>query len=78
MELLNETTSYKTQLRKGEELNGYLQKVYKWIEDFYRTITLRINWLLGRINKGDGVSGTFTTVDGKTVTVENGIITSIS
>lgn len=31
----------------------------------------------GILDKGEGVSGTFTTADAKTVTVENGVITSI-
>lgn len=38
------------------------------------------NWLNSiviRLNSGDGVSGTFTTTDGKTVTVTSGIITEI-
>lgn len=78
MDLLNETTSYKTQLRKGDDLNGYLQRTFKWIEDFYKNIAFKVNWILGRVNKGDGVSDTFTTADGKTVTVENGIITDIT
>ena len=30
-----------------------------------------------RLNTGNGVTGTFTTTDGKTVTVTNGIITGI-
>ena len=33
--------------------------------------------LVIRLNSGDGISGTFTTVDGKTVTVTDGIITEI-
>lgn len=38
------------------------------------------NWLNSiviRLNSGDGVSGTFTTADAKTVTVTDGIITEI-
>lgn len=38
------------------------------------------NWLNSiviRLNSGDGVSGTFTTADAKTVTVVDGIITEI-
>ena len=39
------------------------------------------NWLNSiviRLNSGDGVSGTFTTADAKTVTVVDGIITEIT
>jgi len=36
-----------------------------------------INSLVIRLNSGDGVSGTFTTADAKTVTVVDGIITEI-
>jgi hypothetical protein len=31
-----------------------------------------------RLTGGTGITGTFTTVDGKTITVANGIITSIT
>lgn len=36
-----------------------------------------LNSLVIRLNTGDGVSGTFTTADAKTVTVTDGIITEI-
>lgn len=39
------------------------------------------NWLnsiIIRLNSGDGVSGTFTTADAKTVTVVDGIIVNIT
>ena len=37
----------------------------------------RIKDILAALDAGIGVSDTFTTVDGKTVTVVNGVITSI-
>jgi hypothetical protein len=48
-----------------------------WIENIYSNITKRVNWGVDRLNRGDGVSGTFMTTDGKTISVENGVITKI-
>lgn len=36
-----------------------------------------LNSLVIRLNSGDGVTDTFTTTDGKTITVVDGIITEI-
>lgn len=56
----------------------YMGKFLRWIEDnIYAEIVKRVNWNTSRLNKGDGISGTFTTVDGKTITIENGIVSSI-
>jgi hypothetical protein len=58
-------------------LFAYLKKQVMWIENIYSNITKRVNWGVDRLNRGDGVSGTFMTTDGKTITVENGVITKI-
>lgn len=43
-----------------------------------RVWTLWAQSIVRRVNEGDGVTSTFTTVDAKTVTVTNGIITDIT
>jgi len=76
MELLKQSEKFIT-YKKESDLIKYLHKFVFWIENLYSEIAKRVNWNVGRLNKGDGVTDTFTTVDGKTVTVENGIIVDI-
>lgn len=77
-----------------DEEDTYTEGNVLWLDADYglrandadNTVGLRINFstkkidLTGdlRINNEDGVSGTFTTADGKTVTVTKGIITNIA
>ena len=43
-----------------------------------RVWTLWVQSVVRRLNEGDGITGTFTTADAKTVTVTNGVITDIT
>lgn len=60
----NEAKSLQQLVEKLNQANGLLQEVYKKI---YNDIHLQ----------ADRASGTFTTTDGKTITVVKGIVTSI-
>jgi len=83
MELLKNTERFTTPDESSNlkdsvaNIFRYIHKQIFWIEGFYSEIAKRVNWAVGRLNKGEEVSGTFTTTDGKTVTVENGLITKI-
>ncbi len=55
-------------ITEDRELNAFLYQLSTNINDLFSLI---------EANKVSGATGTFTTVDGKTVTVTNGIITSI-
>jgi hypothetical protein len=77
MELLKQSEKFIT-YQRGADLIQYLHKLVFWIENVYAETAKRVNWNVGRLNKGNGIMGTFTTTDGKTVTVENGIVTNIT
>jgi len=83
MELLKQSERFTTCKEEGslkETVSGIvtcLRKLIFWLENIYGEIAKRVNWNVGRLNKGDGISDTFTTTDGKTITVENGVITKI-
>lgn len=65
---------YKTPIDKNG-LNEAIKQALHGIEDDYTKMADRINYILTALDSG--ASGTFTTVDGKTVTVAGGIITGI-
>ena len=76
MELLKQKERLKN--FDGKDLKKYLYDLTGQIEKMYDNTTKRVNFCTSLLNSGDGISDTFTTVDGKTVTVVNGIVTDIS
>jgi hypothetical protein len=73
MELMKEIEVF-PKMVEGEKLSLYLDKRLGEIEKIIREQNVRINWILARMNKGNGVTGSYSTG----LDVENGIVTTVS
>jgi hypothetical protein len=79
MELLKQTERFETldKYIKNEQMQNFSQELSRQLEIAYKNTTQKVNWILEILNKGSGISGTFTSAGGKTITVVDGIIISI-